>query len=607
MQNERHTQHLFNYMTMMVLIIIIFIVDWISTINLSTAALYVIPLHISIFKIENRLLVYKLLFLTLALLGLGCIFSHSHDFYVSIINHVIAGIVITTSFFISLKFKKLADNLQWMQQLVNEFTDYVFQADSDGKILFYNQALKKTSKLDNLSGSSYGDIYNQKEVAMIKSKIIPSAVKFGTWSGETQVRDSKGNPILTSTLVIAHKNKQGDLLRLSWIHRGISEQRKLEQREKLLLEIINKSSDLIYQIDSRKKVLFSNKSLIEKIGVKVNESIKIEQIHPEKDLEKLYNKIIPCLLSKGTWEGELNVYSKSNKKLQTSTVFITHKNAYGSNIAYSAILRDISDKIRNIDHQKALNSRLEDTIKELERSNSDLDDFAYIASHDLRSPLRGIDNLSRWVLEDQDNKLSRRSKEDMEKLQGRVQRLNNLLESLLQYSRAGRLEQDIGIINFREMVTEIVDFLSPPKEYTFSISTDMKVISIKHSPFKTVLMNLIGNAIKHRISDQGKVSIYLLAEKEWLRISVSDDGEGIPEKHHERIFGMFKTLKSRDRKESSGMGLAIVKKIVEREGGKIQVRNNKPSGVCFTFEWPVHANISETLAPTKNNEIGLLQ
>ena len=606
MQKERKAQKQ-TYVAMIAVIIIIFIVDWVSTINLSTVALYVIPLHFSIFKIEDRARVYQLLFLTLTLLGLGCIFSHTHDFYISLVNHIIAGIVITTSFFVSLKFKKSADNLQWMRQLVGESPDYVCQTDAEGRVLFYNQALKAVTKLENLFGISYEHIHNQKETARIKNQVIPSAVKRGTWNGESKLRDRDGNSILTNTVVIAHKNNQGDLLRLSWIHRGISEQRKLEQREKLLLDILNKSSDLIYQIDSRKNIVFSNRALQNQIAIKSSKSIRIENIHPVHDLELINDHIIPRLMTKGTWEGEINVFSSTNKELRTSTVFMTHKNAYGSTIAYSAIMRDISDKIRSIDYQKALNSQLEETVRELERSNSDLDDFAYIASHDLRSPLRGIENLSRWILEDQDTKLSQRSSADMEKLQGRVHRLNNLLESLLQYSRAGRLEQDIGIINFRNLVAEIVDFLAPPKEYKVIITSEVEVLSIKCSPFKTVLMNLIGNAMKHRVSDQGMVSISLKANQDWLKISVSDDGEGIPKKHHERIFGMFKTLKSRDKKESSGMGLAIVKKIVEREGGKITVKNNDVQGVCFTFDWPMHASVGKNSLPLSKNEINTLQ
>lgn len=286
---------------------------------------------------------------------------------------------------------------------------------------------------------------------------------------------------------------------------------------------------------------------------------------------------------------------------------MAHKNKSGEVIAYSAIMRDISDKLRSLDYQKALNAELEGTVKELERSNSDLDDFAYIASHDLRSPLRGIENLSRWILEDHENKLSQRSRDDMEKLQGRVLRLNNLLESLLQYSRAGRLQQDIGNVNFKELIAEIVDVLAPPEAYKVTVNAEVETLSTKRSPFKTVLMNLIGNAIKHRINDTGNVHIDLKIVNEWAHVNVMDDGEGIPEKHHERIFGMFKTLKSRDKKESSGMGLAIVKKIVEREGGKIRVRNNTGQGVSFSFEWPLHVSKNKGLLLVKKSEPQVLQ
>lgn len=305
MQQTSDASNRFHFYSALSMIVVIFIADWISTINLSTAALYVIPLHIAIFKIENRSMVYCLLSLTLVLLGIGCFFSHSHDIYIGLVNHIIVAIVVIACFLMSLKFKTSADELVWMKQLVNESTDYVAQTDRNGKILLCNQALKNLTQFEQLNGKSFQVIHSENEASRLAYKVIPSAIEHGTWSGETQIKDRKGASHLTSMVLIVHKSHKGIPLRFSWIHRGISEQRKLEQRERLLLEILNKSSDFIYQIDTNKNIIFLNKALKMQLGIGEAPTPLLEQLHPDKDLALINNIIIPRLLRHGTWKAIL--------------------------------------------------------------------------------------------------------------------------------------------------------------------------------------------------------------------------------------------------------------------------------------------------------------
>ena len=521
-------QHYIYFFPILGSIFIIFILDWIFSQQLSTAMLYVIPLHFAAFKIANRRQLYMLYALTLCMLTLACGLLNNQGMQIAMTNYLIVGFVITSCFFTSLKFKKLTDELFRMRRFINESSDFLPRADIDGNLLHYKDAHDDTVR----------------------------------------------------------KHKTENPVSFSGIHGGINEHRNPEQRAKLLLDILDKSSDLIYQMDIHKTIIFANKSLKSQIGVADKSSLDLEAIHPDSSIALLNSRIIPQLMKKGHWEGELSIFSDSNENLQTSAVYMIHRDIDGRIIAFSAIMRDISDKLRNIDYQKALNLQLEHTVKELERSNSDLDHFTYIAGHDLRSPLRGIENLSRWILEDKGNTLSQRSKEDMVKLQDRARKLHKLLEGLLRYSRVDRLEQSIGSVSPHSFIGEIIDFIAPPDGYKVEVSSVVETISIKCAPFKTVLMNLIGNAVKHRTSDQGKVEVHVKEDNDWIRIHVSDDGEGIPEKHHKRIFEMFKTLKSPDNDESSGIGLAIVKKVVEREGGKISVKNNAGAGVTFSLDWP---------------------
>lgn len=231
-----------------------------------------------------------------------------------------------------------------------------------------------------------------------------------------------------------------------------------------------------------------------------------------------------------------------------------------------------------------LNFSLLETTTLLERKNQELDQFAYVVSHDLKAPLRAISNLATWLEEDLADVLSSDNREHMQLLQNRVIRLESLINALLDYSRIGRVNQEIETINVGDLLMEIIDTLAPPPEFQVIIASGMPVIQAKRIPLQQVLMNLINNAIKHHDRDHGTIMIGY--DPQTQTFSVSDDGPGIAPEHHESIFTIFQTLQPKDKVESTGIGLAIVKKFIETEGGSIEVGSEADRGAVFRFYWP---------------------
>ncbi|MCE7985026.1 MAG: PAS domain S-box protein [Caldilinea sp. CFX5] len=223
---------------------------------------------------------------------------------------------------------------------------------------------------------------------------------------------------------------------------------------------------------------------------------------------------------------------------------------------------------------------------ELERSNRELEKFAYVASHDLRSPLRAIDNLSQWIDEDAGRLLPDASKEHLAKMRGRVRRMDQLLDDLLAYSRIGRFAYNVETVDVKQLVQEIMILLNAPPTFQVTLAEALPVFRTQRVPFATVLRNLIGNAIKHHHRPDGHVHIAAHDEGAWLHFVVSDDGPGIDPQFHGKIFEIFQTLQPRDKVEGSGMGLAIVKKAVEIVGGTITVESHVGAGATFRFTWP---------------------
>lgn len=223
---------------------------------------------------------------------------------------------------------------------------------------------------------------------------------------------------------------------------------------------------------------------------------------------------------------------------------------------------------------------------ELERSNAELDSFAYVASHDLKAPLRGIRNLAEWIAEDLGS-ASDETKHNLELLRRRVDRLDGLLESLLEYARAGRSEDVIGSVDTRKLVADIAEYLAPKKGFSIVCEGELPTLTTARPPLEKVLRNLMGNALKHHDRTSGTVVVSAATRGGFTEFRVTDDGPGILPEFHEKIFQMFQTLKPRDEVEGSGMGLAIVKKTVESLGGTIRVESAPPArGTAFVFNWP---------------------
>jgi light-regulated signal transduction histidine kinase (bacteriophytochrome) len=219
----------------------------------------------------------------------------------------------------------------------------------------------------------------------------------------------------------------------------------------------------------------------------------------------------------------------------------------------------------------------------LERSNRELDAFAYAASHDLRAPLRGIANLAQWIEEDLQDSLSDDTREMLALMRNRMHRMESLIEGILQYSRAGRAHEQPVSVDVGRLVRETVDLLAPDSAIV-SVQIDLPVVISEPTPLRQVFQNLIGNAIKHG-GDGVQIEIEATEAGAFWEFSVSDNGPGVAAEYHERIWGIFQTLEARDMVEGTGIGLSLVKKLVEAQGGQVGVTSSAGSGARFWFLW----------------------
>lgn len=276
---------------------------------------------------------------------------------------------------------------------------------------------------------------------------------------------------------------------------------------------------------------------------------------------------------------------------------INHRVGYLADAVQAIAAGDIEYpiKVRGEDELGQIAAALKvfkENAEELNRSNHELEKFAYIAAHDLRSPLRAIKDLTEWTLEDPDTKFSEDGLINMTILRSRIDRLNQLLKDLLDYSQAGNEKGSIAEISIAEIVAETTELLDSDQSFEICYTGVQDNFVTYETPVRQILLNLLNNAIKHHDQNTGLIIVDVVHEDGRLNFTVQDDGPGIAPTYHDKIFGLFQTLRSRDEVEGSGIGLAIIRKLVERYGGTIQVESD-PSvqrGSKFIFDLPELSN-----------------
>lgn len=377
------------------------------------------------------------------------------------------------------------------------------------------------------------------------------------------------------------RDSAGIAVSIQGLVQDITERKRAEEVQQRISALVEFADDAIVTKGLDGVVRSWNPAAERLLGYRAEEIIgqSVTRLLPEDRQEE--ESMILERLRRGEWVSHFETIRrrKDGSPVQVSLSISPIRNHTGIVVAASKIMRDITERKRGEDELRRSNA-------ELEQRNKELDDFVYIASHDLRAPLTGVSAVAKWILDD-DGALSAESRARLALIQGRIERMKRLLNDIRDYTRAGQFSEPSGpSLSAAALVAEVAATSYVPDGFSIRCDPSLEGVQITRVPLAQVLHNLIGNAIKHHDRAMGNVTVSVESSGPRLRFSVIDDGPGIPEEYRQVIFEMFKALKPRDEIEGSGMGLALVRKIVGRMGGKCGIETAVGRGAEFWFDWP---------------------
>jgi PAS domain S-box-containing protein len=494
--------------------------------------------------------------------------------------------------------------------ILGQIADVVITADPQGNITFANDAA-----VNLYGGVEIGEpIWSEKQPfelldlsgARRKAEAVPlyRAVRSErVLNDEWRVRREDGTELTIVGSAVPVTDSAGKSLGAVMTARDVSEQRKLqralEHERGRLRDVLMQTPAAISVTEGPEHVIvMQNAFAMQLIGGRNLVGRKAHDVFPEIVEQGIVAIQDEVFRSGEPFIGrELPVtFDRLGDGVMTQGYFniVYHPLRNAENEVYGLLsfAVEVTDLVQSRKQVEEKARELAVLTEELERSNHDLDQFAYVASHDLKAPLRGIANLSQWIEEDLDDRLGAESREHMQLLRGRVHRMEALIEGVLHYSRAGRRREKTEVVDVGSLVEETISLIDPPETARVTVKGAMPQLLTERVPLQQVFLNLINNAIKHGNAGGAVVEVGSERTSDGWRFSVSDNGPGIAPQFHDRIWQIFQTLAPRDSVEGTGIGLSVVRKIVETRGGRAWVESSEGQGATFYFTWPETQEIS---------------
>jgi PAS domain S-box-containing protein len=500
----------------------------------------------------------------------------------------------------------------FLSYIVESSSEAIIATAPDGTITSWNKGAEK------LYGYTSDEAMNSSIFSLVPQDIKQAELEYvqGKLAKGESIRDyetdrlRKDGTRITVLLTLSNiVNEQGKILGLAGISRDLTEKKRLDNLLALKIKELEKANkdfedfydnapDMFLTLDTpTRRILHCNKTLTKYLGYTTQELLQMDvfDLYQPDTLEQA-RVIREEFLRIGVIENaEVQLKTKDGKKLYATLSATANRNKDGEIIESLLIWRDITALVETreiaLKRETALNTITHSHQKlntTLVRTSRDLESFIYAASHDLRSPLRTIHSFSQLIGNHPGEILHEDSKFMLMQIQHRTHRMQTFINDMLEYYQADKINTKPRALNVKNLLVEVIEMLdlSGTIKFDFDPKAFPTLITPK-PPLYQVFHNLLSNSIKHHHNlEQAIIKISCKQLKNIVEFTVWDNGPGIEKKYHKSIFQPFHRLKPKDEVEGNGLGLALVKKLVEQRGGTISIAGSSNKGTKFTFTWP---------------------
>ncbi|SHJ42302.1 sensor histidine kinase [Aquimarina spongiae] len=468
-----------------------------------------------------------------------------------------------------------------LQGVFDNLVDAYVLMDLHGNVQEMNQAAVELFGYDvrneklNVVQLIYKEDY---EYAMTSFFKLTQDGFFSDYQARVYTKHNGVRTVHINASIIKDKNKKP--IAAQGIVRDITttlEQQRIFENQRQQLSVIVENSSLGIVLTQMGKILQTNKAFQDLLQYSQEELLEMnvqeismpdEYKESEENMKKMTSGEI----------GGFSINKRYRKKnggifwAKTSVAAVRKQN--GDMQYQVALIEDITDQ-REHEKQRDL------LLKNLEKSNKELNDYAHIVSHDLKSPLRSMNALITWLKEDYESVLDEGAQQSFDMLLKKVDKMDHLINGILEYSSVDKGEHIQKTIDLNSTVKDIIDIIYIPDHIEVTVTSDLPVVQGDNFRLQQLFQNLINNAVKYNDKEKGWIKVSCIPQKTHWQFAIEDNGPGIPKKYHEKIFRVFQTLD--DNKESTGVGLSIVKKIIDLYDGKIWVTSEEGKGTAFHF------------------------
>jgi PAS domain S-box-containing protein len=500
----------------------------------------------------------------------------------------------------------LRRNEEFTRRVLESNHDCIKVFDLEGRLLYMNNGGLVMLEIDDFStiaDKSWGTLWQGNEAENI-ANALATARSGKTGGFEGYCPTATGKPKWWEVVVTPILDADGRVEQILSVSRDITDRRQAEiaiqASEELFRHTFEYTPMGFAHVSIEGEFLRVNQRFCEIVGYSQAELLAstFQAITEPADLGE------DLALVAGLLNGEIHEYTLEKRYIHKQghqvwvnlTVALIRETDIvpnrGAPKHFISAIQDITERkqLEIINQQQTadlqrLNHSLVLAQQRLKERNEDLDSFVYLVSHDLKAPLRSIANLSEWIEEDIGDLIGEEGQQHFQLLRQRVQRMDALIVGLLGYSRVGTQKLATEVIDVAQLLAETIDSLAPPAKFQIEVLSELPTLDTKPILLSQVFANLLTNAIKHHDRHRGRVEISSQDLGDRYQFSIADDGPGIPQHSQERVFEMFQTLQPSVASNNTGIGLALVKKIVEGEGGRIWLDLDRSPGACFHFTW----------------------